>query len=168
MFKLFRRLSDSAAIAVGALVVLMMLHISAEVILRLFFGTHFPGTMEIVTYYYMVASVFIGIFSCTMRDAHIRVDVVAQYFKGRFRRIVDIFGWLVISGYFCLFAYGLHRQAERSWNRSETVDAISFEIPIWPARWLALIAIALAAVGALTMLYHYYLSSAAAKRAKDS
>ncbi|QGZ31132.1 TRAP transporter small permease [Stutzerimonas stutzeri] len=156
MFRFLWRLSDAAAVAVGVLVVMMMVHITLEVFLRLIFKQHLPGTMEVVTYYYMVACIFVGIFSCTMRDAHIRVDVFAQFFKGKLRSAVDIFGWLVIAGYFGIFSFGLYRQADRSWQKNETVDAILFELPIWPARWLALIAITLAAIAAIIVLVHYY------------
>ncbi len=76
------KISNGAAVAVGAVTVLMMLHVTAEVLLRVLFGMHIPGTMEVVTYYYMVAAVFVGIFSCTTDDVHVRVDVVAQFLRG--------------------------------------------------------------------------------------
>ena len=87
-----KKISKSAAVAVGVLTVLMMLHVTAEVLLRVCFGLHIPGTMEVVTYYYMVAGVFVGIFSCTVDDVHIRVDVIAQFLTGRVRQFVDANG----------------------------------------------------------------------------
>ena len=109
-----KKLSNGAAVAVGVLTVLMMLHVTAEVMLRVCFGMHIPGTMEVVTYYYMVADVFIGIFSCTTDDVHVRVDVVAQFLKGKVRRVVDAIGLVAVTAYFSIFSYGLYLQAIRS------------------------------------------------------
>ena len=86
---------------------------------------------------YMVAAVFMGIFACTTEDGHIRVDVVAQFFKGKVRRVVEVIGLVVMAVYFAIFSYGLYLQAVKSWTRSETVDAIFLELPVWPSRWIA-------------------------------
>ena len=150
-----KKISKSAAVAVGVLTVLMMLHVTAEVLLRVCFGLHIPGTMEVVTYYYMVAGVFVGIFSCAVDDVHIRVDVIAQFLTGRVRQFVDGIGLLAITVYFAIFSYGLYLQAVRSWNRSETVDAIVVELSIWPSRWLALTGIFFAMLASLYWLYRF-------------
>ncbi|WP_179397259.1 TRAP transporter small permease [Marinobacter sp. ANT_B65] len=150
-----KKISNGAAVAVGAVTVLMVVHVTAEVLLRVLFGMHIPGTMEVVTYYYMVAAVFVGIFSCTADDVHIRVDVVAQFFRGRFRRVVDGIGMVAITVYFAIFSYGLYLQAVRSWKRQETVDAIVAELAVWPSRWLAVIGISLALMASLYWLYQF-------------
>lgn len=149
MGRYLKKLSDWTALVVGGLVVLMMLHVTAEVLLRVGFGMHIPGTMEVVTYYYMVAAVFMGIFACTTEDGHIRVDVLVQFLKGRTRLVVDIIGLIVTALYFGLFSYGLYLQAVKSWARSETVDAIFLELPIWPTRWIAVLGIVLSLLSVL-------------------
>ncbi|MEP1214182.1 MAG: TRAP transporter small permease subunit [Marinobacter sp.] len=155
MGRWLKKISDGSAVAVGAVTVLMMLHVTAEVLLRVVFAMHIPGTMEVVTYYYMVAAVFIGIFSCTTDDVHVRVDVVAQFLSGRLRRLVDGIGVVAIAVYFAIFSYGLYLQAVRSWKRQETVDAIVVELSIWPSRWLAVIGIFLAMLASLYWLYQF-------------
>lgn len=150
-----KKLSNGAAVTAGVVTVLMMVHVTAEVSLRVLFDLHIPGTMEVVTYYYMVAGVFIGIFSCTMDDVHVRVDVVAQFLSGRTRSVVDGIGLLAIGIYFAIFSYGLYLQAARSWKRQETVDAIVAELSIWPSRWLAFIGIFLALLAALYWLWRF-------------
>lgn len=150
-----KKISHSAAVIAGVLTVLMMLHVAAEVLLRVCFGLHIPGTMEVVTYYYMVAGVFVGIFSCTADDVHVRVDVIAQFLRGRARQFVDGIGLLAITVYFSIFSYGLYLQAVRSWNRSETVDAIVVELSIWPSRWLAFAGIFFAMLASLYWLYQF-------------
>jgi|TARA_R110002051_G_scaffold298021_1_gene364755 TRAP-type C4-dicarboxylate transport system permease small subunit len=144
-----KKLSDWMALVVGGLVVLMMLHVTAEVLLRVVFGTHIPGTMEVVTYYYMVAAVFMGIFSCTTEDGHIRVDVLAQFFKGKVSLVIEVIGLIVMAIYFAIFSYGLYLQAVKSWSRSETVDAIFLELPVWPSRWIAVAGIVLSVLSVL-------------------
>lgn len=150
-----KKLSNGAAVAVGVLTVLMMLHVTAEVLLRVCFGMHIPGTMEVVTYYYMVAGVFIGIFSCTTDDVHVRVDVVAQFLSGKVRQAVDVIGLVSVAVYFSIFSYGLYLQAVRSWNRQETVDAIVAELSVWPSRWLAFAGIFLALLASIYGLYRF-------------
>ena len=149
MGRYLKQFSDGTALVVGVLIVLMMLHVTAEVLLRVGFGMHIPGTMEVVTYYYMVAVVFMGIFACTTEDGHIRVDVLAQFLKGRVRLAVELFGLAVMAVYFAIFACGLYRQAVKSWTRSETVDAIFLELPVWPSRWIAVAGIMLSVVSVL-------------------
>ena len=138
-----KKFSDWTALVVGGTVVLMMLHVTAEVLVRVGLGLHIPGTMEVVTYYYMVAAVFMGIFACTTEDGHIRVDVLAQFFKGKVRLAVEVFGLIVMAVYFAIFSYGLYLQAVKSWSRSETVDAIFLELPVWPSRWVAVLGVVL-------------------------
>ena len=149
MGRYLKKLSDWTALVVGVLVVLMMLHVTAEVLLRVGFGMHIPGTMEVVTYYYMVAAVFMGIFACTAEDGHIRVDVLAQFLKGKVRRAVDLIGLVVMAVYFAIFSYGLYLQAVKSWSRSETVDAIFLELPVWPSRWIAVLGVVLSVLAVL-------------------
>ena len=37
----------------------------------------------------------------------------------------------------------------KSWTRSETVDAIFLELPVWPSRWIAVAGIMLSVVSVL-------------------
>lgn len=149
MGRYLKKFSDWTALVVGGIVVLMMLHVTAEVLVRVGFDMHIPGTMEVVTYYYMVAAVFMGIFACTTEDGHIRVDVLAQFLKGKVRLVVEVFGLIVTAVYFAIFSYGLYLQAVKSWARSETVDAIFLELPVWPSRWVAVAGIALSVLSVL-------------------
>lgn len=149
MGKSLKKLSDWTALVVGGLVLLMMLHVTAEVLLRVGFDMHIPGTMEVVTYYYMVAAVFMGIFACTTEDGHIRVDVLAQFLKGKVRLVVDVIGLIVMTVYFAIFSYGLYLQAVKSWSRNETVDAIFLELPVWPSRWIAVVGMFLSILSVL-------------------
>lgn len=152
MNRLIKKTKNLATNVVGAMIVLMMVHVTTEVLLRLLFGMHIPGTMEVVAYYYMVAAVFIGIFICVVEDSHIRVDVLVQHFGKQLKSASDIFGLLVITLYFALFSYGLYLQAVKSWGRREGVDAVFFELSIWPSRWIAWAGVSLAALAAVYLL----------------
>lgn len=152
MNRLIKKTKNLATNVVGAMIVLMMVHVTTEVLLRLLFGMHIPGTMEVVAYYYMVAAVFIGIFICVVEDSHIRVDVLVQHFSKRMRSATDLFGLLVMTLYFALFSYGLYLQAVKSWGRREGVDAVFFELSIWPSRWIAWTGVFMAALAAVYLL----------------
>ncbi len=126
----------------------MMVHIVANVLLRVIVNGYIPATIETVSYYYMVAAVFLGIFVATHHESHIRVDVFYDLFRRSVRRAVDVFASVVLFVYLALFAYGLLLRAARSTQHREFVETIFFDLPVWPTRWLALAGIGLACVAA--------------------
>ena len=56
--KALERVTTLVAWVGGAALILMMLHIAAEVVARYIFNSPLHGTVEIVSAYYMVAVVF--------------------------------------------------------------------------------------------------------------
>ena len=67
----------------GAALLLMMLHIAADVALRYLFSAPLHGTVEIVSTYYMVAVVFLPLALIELRNGHIVVELVSQHFPAR-------------------------------------------------------------------------------------
>ena len=126
----------------------MMVHIVANVLLRVTVNGYIPATIEAVSYYYMVAAVFLGIFVATHHESHIRVDVFYDLFRRPVRKVVDVFASVVLFVYLALFSYGLLLRATRSTEHKEFVETIFFDLPVWPTRWLALAGIGLACVAA--------------------
>jgi len=67
----------------AAFLVLMALHITVDVVLRLMFGGAFPGTLEIVSFYYMVYAVFLPLAFVERRGEHIEVDAFFNLMPAR-------------------------------------------------------------------------------------
>lgn len=138
-------LARAAAFVAATATVLMMVHVTVAVFLRVGFNEPLLGTIEIVSYFYMVAAIFLGIFVAAWQNAHIRVDVLANQFPRALRRLTDLAAELVTLAFFVVFAWGLWRTALQKTAQREEVDAIFAHLTVWPARWLAVVGLVLAA-----------------------
>ena len=81
--RLLGRLANALAFLGGIAVVLMMLHICADVIAKYVFNSPIPGTLEIVSNYYMVATVFLPLALVERKNAHIAVEILSQHLPTR-------------------------------------------------------------------------------------
>ena len=68
--------AKSAMVLATLFLVLMALHVSLDVGLRYLFGKSFTGTLEFVSFYYMVAVVFLPLAYVELQREHISVDVL--------------------------------------------------------------------------------------------
>lgn len=134
----------------GAALLIMMLHITAEVVLRSLFGITIPGTLEFVSFYYMVVGVFAGLAVVALLNEHVVVEVFLTWLPGRALAIFDALAALIGAAYAGFLAYGAWLQAKSSTKFDEIMPVRGFDMPIWPSRWVAvagLIIIAFASLG---------------------
>lgn len=78
---LYRAVSwlNTAFLVVSAVfVVLMMIHVTADVLLRTISDYGITGTLEVVSYYYMVCAIFLAFGYVELQNQHIRVDLFVQ------------------------------------------------------------------------------------------
>ncbi|MFD1697361.1 TRAP transporter small permease subunit [Roseibium aestuarii] len=114
--------------------VLMMAHITVDVVVRFFFGGQLIGTLEIVSFYYMVIIVFLCLGFVELRGEHIRVDLFAQMMPKAIQLALYVFACLLGLIFFGLLFWQSTRDAISSTGRAE--EAMSnFTFYIWPARW---------------------------------
>lgn len=83
--------TDLTAYAAGACVVLMMLHITLDVIFRAFLNIPLTGTITFVANYYMVFLVCLPLAFVERLDAHISVDVATSKLSEKSRH--HLYGW---------------------------------------------------------------------------
>jgi len=152
MKRLLNGLSWLAGLVASIAVVAMMLHVTLAVILRVGFHAPATGTIEIVSYFYMVAAIYLGIFVAAWYNVHIRVDVIAGLLPRSVQRVTDLFAELVVVVFFIVFAWGLWRTALQKTEQSEAVDAVFAHLTIWPSRWLAVIGLSLAVAASVWRL----------------
>ena len=71
--------AGTALSVIGALgVIAMLVHVVLDVLMRFLFNNPITGTLEITTYYYMIAVAFIGAFSAQQRLEHIEITALTD------------------------------------------------------------------------------------------
>ena len=85
-------------------VVLMMAHISLDVLLR-WIGLPIPATVTIVPHYYMLPIVFLRLALAEKNDAHITVEILVQLFRNRIQKVLAVARWLFSAGVFSILFY---------------------------------------------------------------
>ena len=126
---------------------LMMLHVSADVTGRSFFGRPLEGTTEIVSAYYMVIVAYLPWAYLARNDTHISVDILTQLMPVKVAFWLDIAVKILVVVYLSLFIYQTGSQAIGQTRIHEVWQAGTIFIPVWPSRWIPPIA------GGLMVLY---------------
>ena len=134
--RILGRLIDAATLVGGIAVLLMILHITADVVAKYVFNAPLPGTIAIVSTYYMVAVVFIPLAFAERRSGHISVEVLTRLLPGRAQR-----GLSAVAAAYSALIFGL--LAWRGFGEAMNKTAIGTfiieqdtRIDTWPAFWL--------------------------------
>lgn len=123
-----------------AAIIVMMFNVVLEVVLRTLFNSPIPGTLELVTFWYIVMISFIGMWLAQRRREHISVTLIFDRLTLRAQRIVAIAGNTLTAVLLVLFIwYGL-QTAMRQAGLGEYTGATEF--PIWPMRFVVPITLA--------------------------
>ena len=121
------------AVACAAMV-LMMLHITLDVGVRYFANGQIVGTLEWVSFYYMVILVFLALGHVELRGENIRVDLFAKMMPNWAQLALYIFACLLGLAFFgMLFWQSLTDAVEATGRQEEAMS--NFRFLIWPARW---------------------------------
>ncbi len=120
----------------GIIMVLMMIHIVADVIGRMVFNHPLEGTTEIVSGYYMVTVIFFPLAYVTHNEGHIMVEL---FTRGLPRRRLAMLEAVIATVCLCLLIWFTWESFVEAWSSFldneewETADDL---ITIWPSRWL--------------------------------
>lgn len=139
------QLARGMAYLAGAFAILMMLHITADVGLKLAMNRPIAGTLEIVSFYYMVAIVFIPIALTDWQQEAITVDLFYLYFPRWLRFAATLFSLTALTGAYAGLAWLTGEDALRYIAKNEVAMG-SATVLVWPARVMMVVAIALAAL----------------------
>lgn len=135
------------AIAAGLAIVAMMVQVSVDVALRYVTGTGLPGTLTIVSYYYMVIVAFVPLGFAELKRAHIQMELVTDMMPGRLSHLVTGWGLLptgIVTGMLALRGY------EEALNQAR-IGAAQVQGMTSIATWPATFALPLGA-GLMTLL----------------
>jgi TRAP-type C4-dicarboxylate transport system permease small subunit len=133
----------------GIALILMMLHVNADVIGRLLLNHPIPVTIEVVSYYYMVAVIFLPLAAVERADHHIAVDILSQHFRGALRRWTLALAALASMAYFAVLAWRSGIVAVEKLRIGE-YEMGAVALPTWPSRLL--VPIGTAAIAAVLLV----------------
>jgi len=122
------------AVVAAAAVILMMLHVTVDVAWRALASGALVGTVEVVSYYYMVILVMLAYGFVELRGAHIRVDLFVERMPAPVQFGFYLAACTMAAAYFGVLFYQSLLDALSSTAGRETVMA-NRVFYIWPARW---------------------------------
>ncbi|MFE7422223.1 TRAP transporter small permease [Rhodococcus sp. NPDC057529] len=127
----FLRVIEIPAVIV---LVVMMLHVTANAILRTVAGSPIQNTIEIVEYVYMPILALLGFVAAQARGEHIVADIATTHMAVRTRRVVLCAGYLLTAVVTAGFAwYGMH-EAVHAYEITKTAGVS--DVPAWPVYFL--------------------------------
>lgn len=154
--------SVSGAVAALALVV-MAFHIAAEVVARKVFGGGLPGTLDQITYWWMPAIALLGLSYSELLREHPRVTLLLPAGGTKRRRLADVFSILCSTAVCALLLQVSIGGARESFEIKEKAVGI-VTVPIWPAKILVVVGLALFL---LQLLIHLVLAIRGEMKAED-
>ncbi|GHF67369.1 TRAP transporter small permease [Seohaeicola zhoushanensis] len=135
-FRLLGRVIDLTTLVAGLALVLMMTHIAIDVVAKYIFQVPMPGTITVVSNYYMILVAFLPLAFAERRNGQISVEVVTAALPMRTQRGLNVAGMV-----FCLLVFSA--LAWQGWIEAGRAQQVgSFEIEqntkllTWPARYL--------------------------------
>jgi TRAP-type C4-dicarboxylate transport system permease small subunit len=130
------RAIDLAMTIAEIAIVVMMLHITAELVIRWLFSHGLESVPEFVAYYYMTSVAFLSLAYVTRGNGHLAAEFFTEHLSARHRRILDgaISIWLGL--FMLLLTWQLAREAVTMTAIQEVHQGVSFNLPKWPGRWI--------------------------------
>lgn len=144
--RLLGLMSDLLLWAACGMTFVMMAHIAVDVVSKVFFGHSLIGTLETVTFIYMVGCVFLPLAMVQRRRAQIVVEVFTHSLPPRVLAAID--GAVAVVGclFIALLTYEAGYEAWRQTLRLERTVTTHVSVPVWPSRWFLVPALAAVAV----------------------
>ena len=114
--------------------ILMMGHVVLDVFMKITFNSPIIGTLETVSYYYMVGAVFLPLAAVELKKENVHVDLFIQFAPILVRRAVIIFGNIICALYFGGLCYQTLIDAVKAYAYKETIMS-NYLFYVWPSRW---------------------------------
>lgn len=114
---------------------IMMIHISLDVVLKYVINKPIKGTIEAVSYYYMVLSVFLPIAIVEVMRQSIAVDIFYNMMSRHMKVACTALAFFICAAVYGGLAWMTLADAMRSLARNEIAMGENY-IPIWPSRFV--------------------------------
>lgn len=129
--RILAHITNVMTIIGGLAIALMMFHITADVAGRYFFNSPIPGTITIVSYYYMVIAAFIPLAFAEQKDAHISVEVITERLPEWIQNNIQRLSLLCSGVIFTLLCWRSFEEAGRKYSMGASVVQGNSDISIW-------------------------------------
>ena len=120
----------------GIIIVIMMLHVTADVVGKYLFNTPVENTLEIVSAYYMVAVIFFPLAYVSHNQGHIIVELFTRNLSTRklaaLEAIVGVVGLLFMA----VFTWMGIEMAIKKTVIGEAWETADDLVEVWPSRWV--------------------------------
>lgn len=145
--KFTRGVTDALGLIASLVVILLVGHVTLDVIMRNVFGAPLNGTIEIVSIGYMIAICFLPLALADRRDAHISVEVLTELMPARVVRALIMIGLalsIIVIGALCWRTWGEAMTQMR--KGSVMVVAGREPMPTWPSYFILPVGFGLSAL----------------------
>lgn len=130
----------------GIALIMMMVHISTDVVAKYIFRIPMPGTITVVSNYYMILVAFLPLAFTERRNGQISVEVVTVLLPGRVQRVLNVFSMIFCIAVFAALAWQGWIEAGRALEVGSFEIEQNIKLLTWPARYLLPIGCGLVAV----------------------
>lgn len=130
-----RGLAKGLMFVACATMVIMVLHIVADVFMRYTFNRPFAGTIEIVSTWYMVALAFLPLAYVQWRREHLIVELATHTLSSATLRVFDSVVYIVCIGVLVVYITQVTDTAMFQTGRGEAMETAWFDVIVWPTRW---------------------------------
>ncbi|SHM79159.1 TRAP-type mannitol/chloroaromatic compound transport system, small permease component [Roseovarius litoreus] len=137
----------------GMGLVLMMLHVTTDVVLRSTGIYQMSGVVEMVGHYYMVIVVFLPLALMELHNKTVSVDVFYERFGSPMRRCCNILALLASILFYTVFAYQTAIDAWRSFQ-SGNFSMGEARLLIWPSKAVLPLGMGFAALCLIVLSLH--------------
>lgn len=141
-----RALSSVLAGFGGVCTILMMVQIVIDVFSRWLLGQPVPGTMEIVSVYYLVPLTFLPLAAIQLADRHIAVDLFIQFAPENVRRPIALAMTTLALAFTAWLGWVSFEEAFGSLRIGEVIESAASIMIIWPSRFILAFGIAVLVV----------------------
>jgi TRAP-type C4-dicarboxylate transport system permease small subunit len=158
------RLAEGLA-SIGMLAMLLMaFHVGINIAYRWATGRDIEMTLEIVTYYYMVALVYLPMAFIDRAGGHIVADLFSQFLPRRVVAYMDVVFRVLLAAFFGVLFWVTVRDAVERFGEEAVMSAFGpFEV--WPSRWSVPVGFGLACVYTVVLALKQLVETASGHRA---
>ena len=144
--RFWSRVDTFLIVVAGTILLAAILHVTADVVLKLFFSRPIPGTIVYVSNYYMTMIVFLPLASAELRNQHILVDLWPVDEQRWSHMLTLRFTWAFSAAVYFLLAWNTLEDAKRKHTEGEYALDQSGLVITWPSYYVLPIGLGLIAV----------------------
>lgn len=128
-------LASLLAFIAGLSLVLMMVHVTLDVLLKYFFKLPIPGTAEVVASYYMIGTVFLPLAYIEVHNRPIVVELFYDRMPRALQMPLDVLATLASLAFYAFLTWQSMKIALVSLENREYVDGL-WKVVVWPSRFI--------------------------------